>query len=98
MGKFQDIVNSETPTLVDFFATWCGPCKTMTPILDQLKDQIGGKVRILKIDIDKNSEVATKFGVKGVPMFFLFKAGKILWKQSGAMDLKTLKGKIQSSL
>ena len=98
MGKFTDIVKSETPTLVDFYATWCGPCKMMHPILDQLKDQMGSKVRILKIDVDKNQDVAEKFKVRGVPTFVLFKNGEILWRQSGVIELSTLKSKINQSI
>ena len=98
MGKFTDIVKSETPTLVDFYATWCGPCKMMHPILDQLKDQMGSKVRILKIDVDKNQDVAEKFKVRGVPTFVLFKNGEILWRQSGVIELGTLKSKINQSI
>jgi thioredoxin 1 len=98
MGKFSDIVKSDTPTLVDFFATWCGPCQAMSPILDKLKAEMGSHVRVLKIDVDKNQEVAAKFKVKGVPTFVLFKKGEILWRQSGGMDLATLKNKIKASI
>ena len=94
MGNFQDIVRSETPTLVDFFATWCGPCKAMQPTLDQLKTDMNEKVRILKIDVDKNQAVAEKFKVRGVPTFVLFKNCEIIWRQSGGMSLQTLKDKI----
>ena len=98
MSKFQEIVQSETPTLVDFFATWCGPCQAMSPILDQLKDKMGEKVRILKIDVDKNQDVAAKFKVRGVPTFVLFQSGEILWRQSGGMELSTLQQKITSAV
>ena len=98
MSKFQEIIQSETPTLVDFFATWCGPCQTMMPVLDQLKDKMGDKIRIIKIDVDKNQDVAAKFKVRGVPTFVLFQHGEILWRQSGAMDVNTLHNKIISSL
>ena len=94
MGSFQDIVNGEVPTLVDFFATWCGPCKAMQPVLDQLKNDMGEKVRIVKIDVDKNTQAADKFKVRGVPTFVLFKSGEIMWRQSGGMPLQTLKDKI----
>ncbi len=97
MGKFNEIIQSETPTLVDFFATWCGPCKTMQPILDQLKSDLGESLRIIKIDIDKNQAIAEKFKVKGVPTFVLFKKGEILWRQSGAMTLQTIKQNIFSA-
>lgn len=98
MSKFQEIVKSETPTLVDFFATWCGPCQAMSPVLDQLKDKMGDKVRVLKIDVDKNQEVAAKFKVRGVPTFVLFQRGEILWRQSGGMDLNTLQQKITAAV
>ncbi len=98
MGKFSDIVKSETPTLVDFYATWCGPCKVMHPILDKLKVDMGDKIRILKIDIDKNQEVAAKFKIRGVPTFMLFKNGEVLWQQSGGMELGVLKSKLMNHL
>jgi len=98
MGNFQEIVQSETPTLVDFFATWCGPCQTMMPVLDQLKDRMGENIRIIKIDIDKNAQAADKFKVRGVPMFVLFKGGEILWRQSGGMDINTLENKIRAAI
>ena len=94
MGKFQDIVSSSTPTLVDFYATWCGPCKMMHPVLDQLKNEMSETVRILKIDVDKNPDLAEKFKVRGVPTLILFKDGKLLWRESGAFPLATLKQKI----
>jgi thioredoxin 1 len=96
MSKFKEIVGSENPTLVDFYATWCGPCQTMMPILDQLKNKMGSKIRILKIDVDKNVDIAEKFKVRGVPTFILFKNGEILWRQSGGMDINTLEQKIKS--
>lgn len=85
MSKFNDIINGSQPVLVDFHATWCGPCKTMAPILEQVKREMGGKARIIKVDIDKNPEAAHKYGVRGVPTFILFKKGKQLWRQSGAI-------------
>ena len=97
MGQFNDIINSEKPTLVDFFATWCGPCKAMAPVLDQVKNEMGDKVRIIKIDVDKNPEIADKFKIRGVPTFILFKEGTLIWRQSGGMDTKTLISKIQPS-
>jgi thioredoxin 1 len=98
MSKFREIIQSETPTLVDFYATWCGPCQQMHPILDKLKDKMGSTVRVVKIDVDKNQEVAATFKIRSVPTLLLFKKGEILWRQSGGMDLATLKNKIKASI
>jgi thioredoxin 1 len=98
MGKFSEIVKSDIPTLVDFYATWCGPCKMMSPVLERIKNEMGAQVRVLKIDVDKNQEAAEKFKVRGVPTFILFKKGEIQWRQSGGMDFNTLKNKIKSAL
>lgn len=97
MGKFQDIIKDKTPTLVDFYATWCGPCRSMEPVLEQLKQQMGSEVRILKIDVDKNVDIADKFKIRGVPTFILFKSGEIQWRTSGVMDVSTLKSKIRAA-
>jgi len=90
MNSFESILKGEQIVLVDFFATWCGPCKMMSPILDQLKEQVGDGLRILKVDVDKNPSVAAQYQVRGVPTLILFKAGKMLWRQSGVVDLTTL--------
>lgn len=94
MGKFNDIIQANVPTLVDFHATWCGPCKMMSPVLDEFKKQYGDKVRVLKIDVDKNPAIADQFKVRGVPTLLLFKNGKMLWRESGAFPLATLKQKV----
>jgi thioredoxin 1 len=93
MGKFQDIIKSEIPTLVDFHATWCGPCQAMMPTIDQLKNKKGSQLRVLKIDVDKNQEVAAQYKVRSVPTLILFKKGEIIWRQAGGMDLKMLMSK-----
>ena len=97
MATFQEIINSDTPTLVDFHATWCGPCKVMSPVIDNVKSELGAKARILKIDVDKNPSVASKFQVRGVPTFVLFKNGNIVWRESGVIDKSKLISEIQKS-
>ena len=90
MGKFNDIIQSETPTLVDFHATWCGPCKSLAPILDQLKSKKGEALRILKIDVDKNPAIVDQLGIRGVPTLIYYKNGKQIWRKSGVIPLPEL--------
>jgi thioredoxin 1 len=85
MSNFNDIINSEKPVLVDFFATWCGPCQMLLPVLNQVKDSLQDRITIIKIDVDKNQELAQKQQVRGVPTMMLFQNGIQLWRQSGVL-------------
>ena len=94
MEKFNEMINGEQLTLVDFFATWCGPCKMMHPILEQLKEKMGDDIRILKVDVDKNEALSMQYRIQSVPTLMLFKKGEMLLRQSGAMSLNDLMQKI----
>ena len=90
METFNSVINSGQLVLVDFFATWCGPCKAMHPILEQLKAKLGDRLRIIKVDIDKHGDPAVEYGVQAGPTLILFRSGKVLWRQSGALPLNQL--------
>ncbi|MCD6018384.1 MAG: thioredoxin [Bacteroidetes bacterium] len=90
MSNFNAIINSNKPVLVDFFAEWCGPCKTMSPILKEVKTQLGDKSTIIKVDIDKNPQAAGVYQVRSVPTLMIFKNGKAVWKQSGVVPANEL--------
>lgn len=86
MSNFDTFIKSEKPVLIDFFATWCGPCKALAPILKQVKDSLGERITILKIDVDKNQQISNQYQVRGVPTMILFQDGKQLWRQSGVLS------------
>lgn len=87
---FQELIDGDQPVLVDFYATWCGPCKMMQPVLEDTAKAVGDKVKIVKVDVDRNQMAASKFQVRGVPTLILFQKGKILWRESGVVPAHQL--------
>ncbi len=95
MDKFDDIIKSEKPVLIDFFATWCGPCKMMHPVLEELHDKVGEKARIIKIDIDKNQELSAIYNVRSVPTLMIFQNGELKWRTSGVQSVQALEQELE---
>jgi thioredoxin 1 len=89
-AKFSELINGEKPVLIDFHAVWCGPCKMMKPVLKEVAEKVGDKVRIIKIDVDKNPNLSKKFQIRGVPTIMLFKSGKAVWQRSGVQSTHKL--------
>ncbi len=98
MSTFNKLITSDKPILVDFFAEWCGPCKMMAPILQDVKQDLGEQVTIIKIDVDKNQQLAAKYNVRGVPTLMLFRKGDVEWRQSGVLDAQSLAQVIREHL
>ena len=84
-GSFNKLIQSETPVLIDFYADWCAPCKMLTPILKDVKSELGDRLKVVKIDVDNNSAIAGRYQIRGVPTIMLFKEGKVLLRQSGVL-------------
>ncbi len=93
---FSEIINGDKPALVDFYADWCGPCRMMKPILEQVKQQVGDDVTVIKIDVDKNPAAAQAYNVSGIPTLIIFKNGNIKWRQAGVVQAKELIQQLKS--
>ena len=98
MDNFNAIINSSEPVLVDFFATWCGPCQMLAPILKEVKESVGDSIRIIKVDVDKNQELADALRIKGLPTLMIYKDGQMVWRQSGELDANTIIGLVQEQI
>ncbi len=94
--RFTNIINTNTPVLIDFYADWCGPCKMLSPILKEVKDEMGERIKVIKIDVDKNQSLAAQYQVRGVPTMLLFKNGQQLWRQSGVLQKNDIINTINS--
>lgn len=97
-GKFESIISDSRPVIVDFHAVWCSPCKIQSPILKEVATELGDNIRIIKIDVDQNSEIAGKYNIQSVPTLIIFKKGKLLWRQSGVVSKSQLKGILMQNI
>ncbi|NNK88064.1 MAG: thioredoxin [Flavobacteriaceae bacterium] len=97
MASFSELIAINKPVLIDFYAEWCGPCKIMSPVLKEVKDELGESVSVIKIDVDRNRELSQKFGIRGVPTFMIFRDGKQIWRQSGIVSKEELISKLRQA-
>jgi thioredoxin 1 len=98
MSKFNEIINGEKPVLIDFYADWCQPCKMMPPILKEVKEKLGDKIRIIKVDVDKNQAIAQKWSIQSIPTVMIFKQGEMKFRQAGVLPANQLIAALQNQL
>jgi len=98
MSKFDELINGNTPVLVDFYADWCAPCKMMAPVLEQFSRDMNGTIRVIKVNVDKNRDAAMKYGIRSIPTMILFHKGEVKWQGIGVMEASRLKSEIESKI
>lgn len=98
MAAFRDLINSDKPVLIDFFAEWCGPCKTLSPLIKQVKEEFGDQLKVLKIDVDKNPRLAESLGIQGVPTMMIYQNGQLKWRQSGVLPAQAIAAEVQKHI
>lgn len=97
MSKFHELISSDTPVLVDFYADWCQPCHHMTPILKEAANQLSGKAKVIKVNIDKNQKAANRYGVRSIPTLLLFQAGEVIWRQAGVVPAANIVSAVEKA-
>lgn len=97
-GNFKQLISGKVPILIDFYADWCEPCKTLSPILKETKSALGDKIKILKIDVDKNESLARKYSIQSMPTLVMFKNGEEIWRRSGVLPKNELVQEVESRI